>query len=68
MKTHKRIVNGIDERKEITYPRPSIYYKRTKCNDRDEEECIEVVGINMDETKKVFKEIKSYLKKNDNRN
>ncbi len=57
----KRTLTGIDKEREITFPRPSIYYRKSKCNDNDEEIIIEVVGKTINETRKTFREIERYL-------
>ena len=58
----KRTITGIDREKEITEkPRPSIFYKKTRVNDNDTEETIEVVGHTLQEAKETFKEIKKHL-------
>ena len=51
--------------REIEKPRPSITYRKTKVNDNDNEEYIEVVGNTIKEAKETFKEIKKFIKEND---
>lgn len=66
MEEEKRIITGIDREKneirDIEKPRPSVFYKKTKCNDNDEEVTLEVVAETSDKAIEKFKELKKELK------
>jgi len=47
--------------REIEKPRISIFYKRTKCNDSDEETTLEVVAEDSDKAVEKFKELRKEL-------
>ena len=64
MEEPQRQITGIDKEREIRdieKPRPSVFYKKTRCNDNDEEVTLEVVAETSDKAVEKFKELKKEL-------
>ena len=49
---------NVDKEREVEKPRPSVFYKKVRCNDRDEEITLEVVAETSDKAVEKFKELK----------